>query len=228
MKKEIKVPDISENVEKGTIAAVLVSKGDKVSVDQPLVEIETEKASTDIPSPYEGTVDEIKVAEGDEVTVNQVIMIIETEEEEAQSENKKEEGEGDSEDLDEEKDKDKSQAKEKTENKEEAKGADEKKEEDGDKKNSKEKHKDEKTEEPKEQDEIEKQTKPKRSLSEVPAAPSVRRLAREMAIDLTEVEGSGPGGRVIADDVKSHTSKTKEVKKEEKTEQGKALPDFSQ
>jgi pyruvate dehydrogenase E2 component (dihydrolipoamide acetyltransferase) len=73
MKKEIKVPDIAENVEKGTIAAVLVSEGDNVTVDQPLVEIETEKASTDIPSLYEGVVVEIKVKEGDEVKVNQVI-----------------------------------------------------------------------------------------------------------------------------------------------------------
>ncbi|MFW5757028.1 MAG: biotin/lipoyl-containing protein, partial [Tangfeifania sp.] len=81
MKKEIKIPDIAENVETGLVAGILVSKGDKVSADQPLVEIETDKATTDIPSPYDGVVDEIKVKEGDEVKVNQVIMIIEVEEE---------------------------------------------------------------------------------------------------------------------------------------------------
>ena len=81
MKKEIKIPDIAENVETGIIAGILVSKGDKVNEDQSVVEIETDKATTDIPSPYAGVVDEIKVKEGEEVKVNQVIMIIETEDE---------------------------------------------------------------------------------------------------------------------------------------------------
>ncbi len=51
MKKEIKIPEIAENVETGLIAGILVSKGDKVKADQSLVEIETDKATTDLPSP---------------------------------------------------------------------------------------------------------------------------------------------------------------------------------
>ncbi len=196
MKKEIKVPDIAENVEKGTIAAVLVSKGDKVSVDQPLVEIETEKASTDIPSLYDGVVDEVKVKEGDEVTIGQVLMVIETKAEE----------------------KDESKGEEKEEEKEEEK--------DTGKETKKEPEEDEKVK-PEEQ---EKKSDKKRNLSEVPAAPSVRRLAREMDVDLTQVESSGPGGRITADDVKSHAGKTgatKEQKAEEKPGESE-LPDFSQ
>jgi pyruvate dehydrogenase E2 component (dihydrolipoamide acetyltransferase) len=89
--KEIKIPDIAENVETGLVAGILVSKGDKVSADQPLVEIETNKATTDIPSPYDGVVDEIMVKEGGEVKVNQVIMIIEVEGEEGEGESEEKE-----------------------------------------------------------------------------------------------------------------------------------------
>ena len=98
MKKEIKIPAIAENVETGLIAGVLVSVGDKISKDQSVVEIETDKATTDIPSPFEGVVDEIKVEEGDEVKIDQVIMIIETEgTEEEKGEGKEEKKEEDSE-----------------------------------------------------------------------------------------------------------------------------------
>jgi pyruvate dehydrogenase E2 component (dihydrolipoamide acetyltransferase) len=85
MKKEIKIPDIAENVESGTIGKILVSKGDEITKEQSVVEVETDKATTEIPSPYGGTIEEIKVEEGDEVKVNQVIMIIETEEEEEET-----------------------------------------------------------------------------------------------------------------------------------------------
>lgn len=77
MIKEIKIPDIAENVDTGLIAAILVAEGDKVKVDQALVEVETDKATTEIPSDYDGTIKEIKVNEGDEVKVNQVIIILE-------------------------------------------------------------------------------------------------------------------------------------------------------
>ncbi|MDF1546224.1 MAG: 2-oxo acid dehydrogenase subunit E2 [Bacteroidales bacterium] len=77
MIKEIKIPDIAENVDTGLIAAILVAEGDMVKVDQALVEVETDKATTEIPSDYDGTIKEIKVNEGDEVKVNQVIIILE-------------------------------------------------------------------------------------------------------------------------------------------------------
>jgi pyruvate dehydrogenase E2 component (dihydrolipoamide acetyltransferase) len=77
MIKEIRIPEISENVESGLIASILVSEGDEVSIDQPLVEVETDKATTEIPSDYDGVVKEIKVKQGDEVAVNQVILVLE-------------------------------------------------------------------------------------------------------------------------------------------------------
>ncbi len=93
MKIEIKIPDIAENVEKGIIANVLVTSGEKVTVDQPLVELETDKATTDIPSPYDGTVKEILVKEGDEVKIHQTILILEAEEDRKTKPVKKQAGE---------------------------------------------------------------------------------------------------------------------------------------
>jgi pyruvate dehydrogenase E2 component (dihydrolipoamide acetyltransferase) len=207
MKKEIKVPDIAESVQTGLITSVLVKKGDHVKVDQPVVEIETDKASTDIPSPFEGVVDEIKVKEGDEVKVNQVIMILET-------------GEGEKEpDKDSGKEEDGKESKEKDEDTKE------------DKKEVKEK--DQPKEEKKEEDEREKELKEEESPEDrkkhpslIPAAPSVRRLARELKVDLAEVKGSGPGDRITAEDVKEHSDKPSE-KSEKEIKTGASLPDFS-
>ena len=205
MKKEIKIPDIAENVEKGTIAAILVSKGDKVTVDQPLVEIETEKASTDIPSLYDGVVDEIKVKEGDEVKVNQVIMIIETDdggEEEAETKNEEESS-------------DKNAGKKSAGEKDD----ENRKHESGEDRIS------DKSSEGAQQASSEPERK--KSLSEVPAAPSVRRIAREMEVELTKVKGSGPSGRITADDVKQH-GKQEDAVAQNKPDTKEQLPDFSQ
>lgn len=87
--KEIKIPEIAENVETAVVAGILVSKGDEVSEDQSLVELETDKATTDLPSPHAGVIDEIKVNEGDEVKVDQVIMVIETKDSKKEKEQEK-------------------------------------------------------------------------------------------------------------------------------------------
>ncbi len=214
MKKEIKIPDIAENVETGLIAGILVSVGDKVSEDQAVVEIETDKATTDIPSPYAGVVDEIKVEEGDEVKVNQIIMVIETEGEEEQKEKEsKKEKEVDSEQQTEDKESD---SEEQSEEKDEKNTQDDDHEEDeidiGEKKTDK-------------KEESDSDDKEKKDLSDIPASPSVRRLARELDVDLTRVEGSGPGNRITAEDVKSFSEKPE---KKETSEKETQLPDFSQ
>lgn len=88
MKIEISIPNIAENVETGIIANVLVSEGDEVDKDQPLVEVETDKASTDIPSPEQGKVVKITVKPGDEVKIDDVIMIMEVKEDGKEQEEK--------------------------------------------------------------------------------------------------------------------------------------------
>ena len=254
MKKEVKIPDIAENVESGVVASILVSEGDEVSEDQSLVEIETDKATTDLPSPYEGVVDEIKIDEGDEVKVGQVIMIIETEgkgeeggeggeeeekedEEEEKTKEKKDEEEKDKDEKEKEKEKEKEEKDKEKEKEDKEEEKEEKKEKSSDKsKEKEEEEKEEAKEEAKEEEEEEKEKEPeksekeeksKRSLSEIPAAPSVRRLAREMGVDLTEVEGSGPGNRVSAEDVKSHAGKPEKKKEAAPAREEIKLPDFS-
>lgn len=165
MKVEIRIPDIAENVESGIVAGILVSEGDQVKEDQPVIEVETDKAATDIPSTHSGTVKEIRVKEGDEVKVGQVIMILETEEGEGEEEEEEEQQEEEQE----------------------------------------EQEKEEAVEEVPEETEKESPEKP--GAEDIPASPSVRRLARESGVDLHQVKGSGPGNRITEEDVKTAAGK---------------------
>lgn len=79
MKKEIKLPEIADNIVTGYLANILVSVGDMIEEDQSIIEIETDKATTDIPSPFGGKIVDIPVNAGDEIRVGQVIMVLETE-----------------------------------------------------------------------------------------------------------------------------------------------------
>ncbi len=76
MAYDLKLPDIGEGVAEGEIVRWLVKQGDKVVEDQPLVEVMTDKASVEIPSPRTGTVAAILVAEGQMVPVGTVIISI--------------------------------------------------------------------------------------------------------------------------------------------------------
>ncbi len=186
MDKEVKIPDIAENVDTGLIAGVLVSEGDEVKKDQPLVEVETDKATTDIPSDYDGKVKEIKVSEGDEVKVNQVIMILEVsdgaEEEKKEGEQKKERKE------------------EKSDPEEESKKVEEEAEED---------------ESDKKEESQEKASEDTRE-DEIPASPLARRIARENEVDISRIEGTGPGGRISKSDVENYIEAKSEEKEKKK------------
>ncbi len=76
MPYEFKLPDLGEGLTEGEIARWLVSEGDEVAEDQPLVEIQTDKTTVEIPSPAAGTVTSIHVAEGDIVPVGTVLVVI--------------------------------------------------------------------------------------------------------------------------------------------------------
>ena len=78
MLKEVVIPEISENVESGDVAKVLVKKGDAVSEGQGLLELETDKAVVEMPAPFGGIVKEVKVSEGDTVKIGAVVFRIET------------------------------------------------------------------------------------------------------------------------------------------------------
>ena len=77
MAMEVKLPVLGENVESATVVKLLVKAGDMISRDQPIMELETEKASVDLPAPATGTAKDIQVKEGDTVKVGQVLLTIE-------------------------------------------------------------------------------------------------------------------------------------------------------
>ena len=73
---EFKVPELGENVASGDVAKVLVSVGDTVKKEQPVIELETDKATIEVPSSVSGVVKEIKVKKGDKVSVGAVIFTV--------------------------------------------------------------------------------------------------------------------------------------------------------
>ncbi|HXT69137.1 MAG TPA: 2-oxo acid dehydrogenase subunit E2 [Vicinamibacterales bacterium] len=76
MPAELKLPELGENVEKGDVVRVLVKAGDVIKKDQPVVELETDKATIEVPSDVDGTVTDVKVKPGDRVKVGQVILMV--------------------------------------------------------------------------------------------------------------------------------------------------------
>lgn len=73
---DIKVPDIGDFTDV-PVVSILVSVGDTVAAEDPLIELESDKATMEVPSPADGVVKEIKVAEGDSVSEGTVIMVFE-------------------------------------------------------------------------------------------------------------------------------------------------------
>lgn len=204
---EFKVPNLGENIETADVAKVHVAKGDKVEVDQIVLEIETDKATVEVPSEVSGIVKDVKVKEGEKVKVGDVIFIIET--------------------VDVSKTKiEAPQAAVETPSRKEVQAVKE--------------HEVDITEFskiPKEVDRIKHDLRnkaealPDISKTIVPAAPSVRRFAREIGIDIHKVKGKGPGGRISVDDVKAYAkSLNEQISKGAIGGVGltkEALPDFS-
>jgi pyruvate/2-oxoglutarate dehydrogenase complex dihydrolipoamide acyltransferase (E2) component len=73
---EFKLPDLGEGLTEGEVARWLVAEGDEIAEDAPLVEIQTDKTTVEIPSPAAGKVARIFVAEGDVVPVGTVLVVI--------------------------------------------------------------------------------------------------------------------------------------------------------
>jgi len=73
---EFKLPDLGEGLTEGEISRWLVAEGQEIAEDDPLVEIQTDKTTVEIPSPAAGKVSQILVAEGDVVPVGTVLVVI--------------------------------------------------------------------------------------------------------------------------------------------------------
>ena len=76
MASAFKLPDLGEGLTEGEVARWLVAEGQAIAEDDPLVEIQTDKATVEIPSPYAGTVLRIVVAEGEVAPVGAVLVVI--------------------------------------------------------------------------------------------------------------------------------------------------------
>ncbi len=234
MIKEITIPEIGENVDSGDVVSVLVSEGDMVDADQGVIEVETEKAVVEIPSPDKGKIVEITVSEGDSVTIGQTIGKIDTEApEEDEAEEKKAE-------KPEPKREEREEPEPKQQEKEEEEEEEEKEEEvvRGTVKGAAPEEKGGEApsvagaeEKPDKPDRKERPKEPKSKPA--PASPSVRRLAREVGADIDKIGGSGPGGRITEEDVKAYVRSIVRGEKRPATAEGSALgisrkplPDF--
>ena len=177
--QEIKVPNIGdfENVE---VIEVLVSEGQSISKNDPLITIESDKSSVEIPASYEGLVKSINIKVGDKVSEGDLILILENTS------------------------KIKENVKEKPQTEKEFKKI--------------------KVIKP----EIEQILKNNNSVTDIlPASPKVRKFARELGVDINQVEGSEKDGRVIEDDVKKYvSSKPKNNNETKQNKQDKIKNEF--
>src|SRR5918993_2726558 len=76
MPTEFKIPELGENISAGDVVRVLVKPGDTIEKDQPVLELETDKATIEVPSSVSGTVQDVKVKQGDKVKVGQVVFTV--------------------------------------------------------------------------------------------------------------------------------------------------------
>ncbi|HKY62700.1 MAG TPA: dihydrolipoamide acetyltransferase family protein [bacterium] len=170
--QEFRFPDLGEGVAEGELVKWLVKEGDEVKEDQDVAEVETDKALVNIPSPYSGKVAKLHFKEGDKVPVGAVLMSFDG-------------GSGAPEKKEEPKEEPKKEESKKEAPPEEKAPAEEKAE-------------------PKEKKPPPAEAKPAAKEPQLPvlATPHVRKLARELGIDIEQVRGSGENGRVTEEDLR--------------------------
>jgi len=184
MIKQILLPELGEGILSGDILEIFVAKGDLIEVNQPLMELETEKATLEVPSEFAGKITNLLIEPGQEVKVGQAFLEMDVKETKAVEEEPSS------------------------------------------------------SSEPVAPQEANQTSKPEpRQKTDgrlpVPAPPSVRKFAREIGIDLSNVKGTGPGGRISMDDVKNFSrlvrQETIDTPIGSVGKSGmKPLPDFSQ
>ena len=185
MSLEVVVPEVSEGVTQGTVVSIVVAVGDEVEADQTLLELETDKAVVAIPSPSAGKVKEIRVAEGDTAEVGAVIAVLE--DSAASPPAKEPEAEA---------------APTATEQSAEEQPKAEETHQESQQRCAAAPPTKTAAAQPASTAEVDLHSVRRNELV-APAAPSVRRFARELGVDIYQVQGSGPGGRISEDDVRT-------------------------
>lgn len=183
---EFKLPELGENVHQGDLVRLMVSPGTRISAGQPVMELETDKAVVEVPSSVTGTVNDVLVKQGEKIKVGQVIFTLQPgaisagDHQPARADDSHEEGAREA-----------FQAAIQSEGRTEEQAL------------------------PPEQPRSPAVSTFSMPLNldrsagveqrgPVPAAPHVRRLARELGVDIHNVPGNGPGGRISEDDVKAY------------------------
>ena len=185
------LPNLGDGVAQGDVLKVLVKPGDAVAVDQPVLELETDKATIEVPSNIAGKVKEIKVKAGDKVKPGQAVLVLDNGAQGAQGAQGAEQPKAEP----------PRQEAAKAEPPSEA--APEEAEPEAPQAAAPERPKASVT-----NIAVARPAAPAAPpaaashATAAPAAPSVRRLAREIGVDVTQVPGTGPGGRITQDDVK--------------------------
>jgi pyruvate dehydrogenase E2 component (dihydrolipoamide acetyltransferase) len=196
---ELTLPDLGENIEEAEVLEVLVRKGDTVAKDQALLELETDKATFELPCPQDGTVSEIHVKKGDTIRVGQRIVTLEAGAPAGDGADRRrpravtpprkrpeppeEDSEGGREEPARPAARSKAPAREESPEAE-ARPA------------SRPAGDDDVRDEPADGDR-------ERADAEVAAGPAARRLARELDVNLLRIRGTGSGGRITPEDVQA-------------------------
>ncbi|HLR21297.1 MAG TPA: dihydrolipoamide acetyltransferase family protein [Tissierellaceae bacterium] len=192
MEFEFKFPDVGEGIHEGTIVEWLVEKGQEIEEGDSIAEVETDKVTTEIPSPETGKVLELKGDKGDIIHVGDTFVILDiggarqVEEREVGKEDKEQKLEGKEKEVE-----------------EETAGVVGKVEASSEMIESSTEGREEK---PKE----------KTRKQKVLATPVARALARDLNIDINTVVGTGPNGRVMKEDIRKVKEKESEPAVEEK------------
>jgi pyruvate dehydrogenase E2 component (dihydrolipoamide acetyltransferase) len=169
---DVKLPQLAEGVESGTVVSILVAEGQEVKKDQAIMELETQKAVGSIPAPSSGIVTKIYVKQGMEIAVGQALMAIEASG--APS----------------------------------AKPAPAPAPESAPRKPSAAQPPSQPAAAPAAVENYHYESK---SGAPPPAPPSVRKIARELDIDLTRIRGSEAGGRINLGDVRAYIQRLQEI-----------------
>ena len=175
---DVKLPQLAEGVESGTVVGILVSEGQEIKKDQPFMELETQKAVGSIPSPATGTVTKIHVKEGMEVAVGQTLISIATEQGATAPVSQSPKPAAVTAPQ--------SRSDEKPAARQASSG-------------------------PAPQQTIDTYRYEPRSGATPPAAPSIRKIARELGINLTRVKGSEAGGRIVMEDVRAYIERLQQM-----------------
>lgn len=185
MKFEFRFPDIGEGIAEGTLIKWLVKEGDEIEEGQSVAEVETDKVTTEIPSAKKGKVLELEYEEGDTIEVGKVLIMLDT------SDGSSDEGTTKVPEYDEEDKKQELEEKKEVVEEETAGVV-------GEVVAS--------SEEIPASTEGQSSSSKKETKKKVLATPVARKLAKDLGVDIGTVEGTGPNGRVMKEDINKSKS----------------------